>query len=128
MKAMGCPEAEITLDGAFIVVTGDPNHSVYGPGGAEPCDENLSTYVFDRDGHTVLVWPYGRSRSDLVDTVFAETGVPLMLQERDYWSVPLTPGEIESLPDPRRRVKYTADRKMLLVSRHDHLRLYRLPD
>ena len=128
VKAMGCPEAEITLDGAFIVVTGDPNHAVYGPSGAEPCDENLSTYVFDRDGHTVLVWPYGRSRSDLADTVFVETGVRLMLQERDYWSVPLTPEEIESLPDPRRRVKYTADRKMLLVSRDDHLRLYRLPD
>ena len=128
VKAMGCPQAEITLDGTFIVVTGDPNHAVYRPSVAEPCDENLSTYVFDRDGHTVLVWPYGRSRSDLADTVFAETGVRLMLQEPGYWDVPLTPEEIESLPDPRRRVKYTADRKMLLVTRDGNLRLYRLPD
>src|SRR5215203_1033584 len=85
-KAMGCPEAEITLDGAFVIVTGDPNHAMYGPSGAESCDENLSTYVFDRDGRTVLVWPSDRSRGDLADTVLAQTGVRLMLQDRGYWS------------------------------------------
>jgi hypothetical protein len=64
----------------------------------------------------------------MADTVFAQIDVRLMLHERRYWTVPLTPEEITSLPDTGRRAKHTADRKMLLVSRDDHVPVYRLPE
>jgi hypothetical protein len=128
-KAMGCPDAEVTLDGAFVVATGDPNHPEYGPTGTPPCDGTpLPTYVFDRSGKTVLIWPPDGNRDELSEAVFARTGSQLKLRTHSSWDVPLTPEEVRTLPDTRRRLAYSPDQKMLLVTRERELRLYRAPE
>src|SRR5262249_44685560 len=51
-KPMGCPDGELTRDGAFVFATGDPGHpKAAQPGDSPACDSGqLSTYVFDRNG------------------------------------------------------------------------------
>jgi len=127
VKAMGCPYGELTHDGAFVVATGDPAHpDAWLLGDSPDCDSgNLSTYVFDRDGNLVLTWPPQTDREEMAAAFWVRTGVPLLIDAGPQWDVALTPEEIASLPDTRRRLTYSPHKRMLLVSRDREVRLYR---
>lgn len=129
VKAMGCPFAELSTDGRFVVVTGDPDHpQAEKVGDSAACDAGeLSTYVFDQDGKTVLTWRHDQHREELRAAVLAQTGQQLKLQESPAWDVPLTQGEIDALPETRRHLAYSPDRQLLLVGHDRELRLYRTP-
>ena len=72
---MGCPDGELTRDGAFVIATGDPDHpDAPHPGDSPACDSgNLSTYVFDRDGNLVLTWPHDGDRAGMAAAFRART-------------------------------------------------------
>lgn len=128
VKSLGCPSGELTHDGAFVVATGDPAHpDAWRLGDSPDCDSGeLSTYVFDRDGHPVLTWPPNTDRAEMAAAFLKRTGVPLPTQGAQ-WDVELTPEEIASLPDTRRSFMYSPGKKMSLVSRDREIRLYRAP-
>ena len=98
---MGCSYGELTADGKFVVVTGDPDHpNAANVGDSPACDAgDVSTYVFDRDGNTVLTWRHDQNRAGLRAAVLTRTGQRLNLQESVGWDVQLTPAEAASLPD-----------------------------
>ena len=136
IKPMGCPGSELTRDGAFVIATGDPDHpDAYHVGDSPACDSGeLLTYFFDRDGHMVLTWPHDRDRAEMAAAFLARTGVPLALQvgsawqQDPAWDVALTPEEIRTLPETRRKLTYSPNGKRLLVSRDREVRLYRAPE
>jgi hypothetical protein len=128
-KAMGCSYGELTADGRFVIVTGDPDHPQAAQIGDSPaCDAgDLSTYVFDREGNTVLTWGHDQERDELPAAVLARTGQHLELRESVAWDVPLTPDEAAS-PNPDRSLTYSPGRKFLLVVQDHELRLYKAPE
>ena len=111
-KPIGCPEAMITFDGMFVVVTGDAEHPDH-PDDPDCDRSDLPTQVFDREGNPVVI-----ATTDLRLTF----SIPLS------WDAPLTPEERRMLPDTGRRNAYSPDGKMLLISRNRELRLYRAPE
>ncbi len=126
-KAIGCPDATITRDGMFVLVTGDPDHPEYDASGSPDCDTDLPTYVFDREGNAVLRWPYGGDRNEMSEAVFARTGRRLAFPARPpSWDGRLLPDA--SPPDlSRRTYKFSPDGTMLLATRDRDVRLYREP-
>lgn len=84
--AVGCPSAEVSADGEFVIVTGDfknPNNQ---------CEtDTVATIVFDREGAVVasLQMPHAtgtdysrQERDELVAAVVMGAGKPLRLKER----------------------------------------------
>jgi hypothetical protein len=132
VKPMGCPGAELTGDGGFVIATGDPDHpEAYSPGDSQDCDSgNLSTYFFDHDGNLVFTWPHDRDRSGMAAAFRARTGVPLVLQrnsawaEDSRWNVP-----VGDEPDkPTSVVAYSSDDRRGLVGLYRELRVYSAPE
>lgn len=129
-KPMGCPSGELTRDGAFVVATGDPDHpDAENVGDSRACDSGeLSTYVFDRDGNTVLTWPHDQDPGAMPAAVFERTGRRIEVPGTPAWDAPLTAAEASSAPDARRRLAYGPGRRLLLVGRGRELRVYRAPE
>jgi hypothetical protein len=134
-KLIGCPSATITRDGMFVVVSGDVNNPppyVVGADLGKSVDcENLSTFVFDRQGATVLVVPDSQSGNDreISAAFFARTGLRLELpvsRGTRAWDVPTLAEEFS----PRERFQRTMspDGGMLLLTRDREVRMYRVPD
>jgi hypothetical protein len=127
-KPMGCPAAMITQDGMFVIATGDPDHPQYEGFRENVCEAaDLPTYVFDREGQTVLTWPSRENQDGLSEAVLARTGLPITVRQRPSWDAPLTPEEVRTLPDTRRRLVYSPDGHQLLITRDREIRLYRGP-
>jgi len=84
--AVGCPSAEVSADGEFVVVTGDFMNA------DNQCEtDTVSTKVFDREGAVVASLqtphptgsPYSpQERDDLVAAVALVAGKPLRLKDR----------------------------------------------
>jgi hypothetical protein len=128
-KRMGCAGVGmITRDGMFVIASGDPDHPEYTEG-SMPCElANLPTYVFDRDGNTVLTWPAGGNQDDMAQAVLARTGRSLAFPT---WGPPTSmhlfldwPQEPTTQPTP---TLTSPDRKMGLTIQGHELRLYRQP-
>lgn len=131
IKTMGCPFADMTLDGEFVIATGDPDHpNAFKVGDSSACDAgDLSTYVFDRDGNTVLTWPHGGSIDEMSEAVFKRTGKRLVFGESvSSWDVSLDADEDEAHGGRQRERRFSPDGRMLLTSRDRELRLYRAPE
>jgi hypothetical protein len=128
-KDIGCPDPTISRDGLFVVVSGDLDHPAYVSGGNDTCDGSPPTYVFDRDGNTVLTWPYDGNRDEMADAVFARTGVRLRLSERPRWDmyIPARSEEPNTASEITQTYSYSPDGSALLVTRGRILRLYRIP-
>jgi hypothetical protein len=127
-KDIGCPGAEITRDGMFVVGNGDLNHPEYVRGGTDTCDPDGPIYVFDRDGNTVLTWPQNGSQEDtMAEAVFRRTGVRLSLSEHPRWAdrVPSTGEQSSGSEEKRTRTTYSPDGEMVLISRGPDLRVYK---
>jgi hypothetical protein len=126
---MGCPSADLTRDGEFVIATGDPDHpDAFKVGDSPACDAgDVSTYVFDRDGNTVLTWPHGGNSDEMSEAVFRQTGKRLaFLKSVPSWDVSLDADEASRGPERERR--FSPDGRMLLTSRDRELRLYRAPE
>ena len=126
---MGCPSGELTRDGAFVIATGDPDHpNAFNVGDSAACDTgNLSTYVFDRDGNTVLTWPHGGDEEEMSAAVFRRTGQRLVFPELvPPWEVSLEADEAN--PSTQWKRRFSPNGKMLLMSRGHEVRLYRAPE
>jgi hypothetical protein len=129
IKTMGCPSADLTRDGEFVIATGDPDHpDAFNVGDSAACDAgDVSTYVFDRDGATVLTWPHGGNSDEMSEAVFRRTGKRLaFLESVSSWDVSLDADEASRGPERERR--FSPDGRMLLTSRDRELRLYRAPE
>jgi hypothetical protein len=129
IKTMGCPSADLTRDGEFVIATGDPDHpDAFKVGDSPACDAgDVSTYVFDRDGNTVLTWPHGGNSDEMSEAVFRQTGKRLaFLKSVPSWDVSLDADEASRGPERERR--FSPDGRMLLTSRDRELRLYRAPE
>jgi hypothetical protein len=129
VKRMGCPSAAITRDGSLVVATGDPDHpEAFNVGDSPACDSgDLSTFVFDQDGNTVLTWPHAGDHSEMAEAVFSRTGRRLSFRDQSRsWDVSAEAGETS--PETQRQRSYSPDGKMVLARRGHELRLYRGPD
>jgi hypothetical protein len=77
-KPMGCLNAVITIDGEFIIASGDPKHPdhAFGNAGALECIEPgaLTTFVFDRNGSVLFSRGGEFSDPDLAEAFRQKTG------------------------------------------------------
>ena len=134
-KGLGCPWARVAADGMFVLAGGDPKDV------DSTCqnEQDLRTYVFDRDGRTIVEKPdsfqllqvpdsAGRWQ-DITNTVLAKTGKPLKLEaEEPSWidSRPTPPEQLAAIKEGRQVLVSGSGEWQLVASRH-RLLLYKNP-
>ncbi len=115
----------------FVIVTGDPDHPDYGPLGDNfDCEgKDLPTYVFDRDGSTVVTWPSDGNRDEMAQAVLTRTGHQLHFADRaPNWPYPsmLLPNEERPQTDrDHDTYRYSPDGTLQLATRGRELWMFR---